>query len=65
MKADGQLARNLLKGRRGDAMNALLCGAGYSLRKILRRLALLYAQILQPLMQKNSTNGHPTMMTVC
>ena len=36
MKADGRLARNFLKGK-GDAMNALLCGAGHNLRKILRR----------------------------
>ena len=46
MKADGRLGRNFLKGAQGDAMNALLCGAGHNLRKILRRLALLYAQIL-------------------
>lgn len=57
MKADGRLARNFLKGSRGDAMNALLCGAGHNLRKILRRLALLYAQILQTLMQKCNTTA--------
>lgn len=51
MKANGRLARNFLKSSRGDAMNALLCGAGHNLRKILRRLALLCTQILQPLMQ--------------
>ena len=65
MKTDGRLARNFLKGSRGDAMNGLLCGAGHNLRKILRRLALLCALILQPLIQKNSTNSHPIMMTVC
>ena len=47
MKADGRLGRNFLKGAQGDAMNALLCGAGHNLRKILRQLALLYAQILE------------------
>ena len=47
MKADGRLGRNFLKGTQGDAMNALLCGAGHNLRKILRRLALLCAQILE------------------
>ena len=41
MKNDGRLGRNFLKGIAGDAMNALLCGAGHNLRKILRRLALL------------------------
>ena len=44
MKNDGRLGRNFLKGVAGDAMNALLCGAGHYLRKILRRLALLCAR---------------------
>jgi IS5 family transposase len=44
MKSDGRLGRNFLKGVAGDAMNALLCGAGHNLRKILRRLALLCAR---------------------
>lgn len=43
MKSDGRLGRNFLKGTEGGAMNALLCGAGHNLRKILRRLALLFA----------------------
>ena len=43
MKGDGLLGRNFLKGMAGDAINALLCGAGHNLRKILARLrALLY-----------------------
>ena len=46
MKNDGRLGRNFLKGVAGDAINALLCGAGHNLRKILRQLALLCAQIL-------------------
>jgi len=44
MKNDGRLGRNFLKGAIGDAMNALLCGAGHNLRKILRQLALLCAR---------------------
>ena len=36
MKNDGRLGRNFLKNAQGDAMNALLCGAGHNLRKILR-----------------------------
>jgi IS5 family transposase len=43
LKSDGRLARNFLKGVAGDAMNALLCGAGHNLRKILRKLRLFYA----------------------
>ena len=43
MKADGLLGRNFLKGMQGDAINAILCGAGHNLRKILAHLrALLY-----------------------
>jgi IS5 family transposase len=43
MKSDGLLGRNILKGMQGDAMNAILCGVGHNLRKILARLrALLY-----------------------
>lgn len=41
MKADGLLGRNFLKGMQGDAMNAILCGVGHNLRKILARLRAL------------------------
>ena len=44
MKSDGRLARNFLKGVEGDAVNALLCGAGHNLRKILKKLRLFCAQ---------------------
>jgi transposase, IS5 family len=40
LKVDGRLSRNFLKGVQGDAINALLCGAGYNLRKILKKLRL-------------------------
>jgi transposase, IS5 family len=43
LKSDGRLARNFLKGIEGDAMNALLCGAGHNIRKILRKLRLFCA----------------------
>jgi IS5 family transposase len=43
MKADGLLGRKFLKGMQGDAINAILCGAGHNMRTILARLrALLY-----------------------
>jgi transposase, IS5 family len=49
MKNDGRLGRNFLAGRIGDAVNALLCGAGYNLRLILNYLAaLLRALFLLP-----------------
>ena len=52
MKNDGRLGRNFLKGAAGDAINALLCGAGHNLRKILRLLALLCPRILLSALQK-------------
>lgn len=38
MKADGKLDRNWLKGALGDAMHAVLCGAGHNIRLILNKL---------------------------
>ena len=46
MKNEGKLRRNWLKGSLGDALNAVLCGAGHNLRMILRALRLLYVWIL-------------------
>ena len=36
MKNDGRLGRNYLLGIEGDKMNAVLCGAGHNMRKLLR-----------------------------
>lgn len=41
MKSDGLLARNWLKGAEGDALHALLCGAGHNLRMTLAHLRVL------------------------
>ena len=38
MKMDGRLARNPLKGALGDALHAVLCGAGHNIRLMLRQL---------------------------
>jgi IS5 family transposase len=46
MKTDGKLDRNRLKGALGDAMHAVLCGAGHNLRMILRKLKAFYALTL-------------------
>jgi len=35
MKNDGRLGRNYLLGEEGDKMNAILCGAGHNMRKLL------------------------------
>ena len=45
MKMDGRLGRNPLKGALGDAMHAVLCGAGHNIRLLLRKLRLLCAQM--------------------
>lgn len=46
MKSDGLLGRNWLKGTLGDAMHAILCGAGHNLRMILARLRALFAALI-------------------
>ena len=40
MKMDGRLGRNPLKGALGDALHAVMCGAGHNLRLILAALRL-------------------------
>ena len=44
MKMDGRLGRNPLKGPIGDALHAVLCGAGHNIRMLLKKLRLLCAQ---------------------
>ena len=46
MKSDGRLDRNFLAGARSDAINAMLCGAGYNLRLILNHLSRLLCALL-------------------
>ncbi len=46
MKTDGRQARCPLKGLRGDAIFAVLCGCGHSLRKILNHIGKLFALLL-------------------
>lgn len=41
MKSDGLLDKNWLKGALGDAMHAVMCGAGHNLRMILAHLRVL------------------------
>ena len=49
LKTDGRLDRNFLKGRDGDRINAILVGAGYNYRLVLKWLRLLCASILDVL----------------
>ena len=57
MKNEGKLRRNWLKGSLGDALNAVLCGAGHNLRVILRAIRLFYVWILCAFMT-NSRRQH-------
>ncbi|WP_031407147.1 IS5 family transposase [Thiomonas sp. FB-Cd] len=45
MKSDGRLARNPLKGALGDALHAVMCGAGHNIRLLLKKLRFLCARI--------------------
>ncbi len=45
MKSDGRLARNPLKGALGDALHAVLCGAGHNIRLLLGLLRLFVAHL--------------------
>ena len=38
MKMEGRLARCPLKGALGDALHAVLCGAGHNIRLMLKKL---------------------------
>jgi transposase, IS5 family len=54
MKADGKLDRNWLKGALGDAIHAVLCGAGHNLRMILRKLRLYCALVFLALLNRSA-----------
>lgn len=67
LKSDGRLARNFIKGVEGDAMNALLCGAGH---KIIRKLRLFYAfceiivrDLLSLLLRSDATPSRPMIQS--
>ena len=51
MKTDGHLARCYLKGREGDAANAILTAVGYNLRRVLAWLRALLRLILSVVLQ--------------
>ena len=51
MKADGHLGRCYLKGRHGDAANAILTAVGHNLRLVLSWLRILLRLILTALLQ--------------
>ena len=50
MKTEGHLGRNFLKGRAGDAANALLSAAGHNFRLVLAWLRTLLRRIVEALL---------------
>ena len=46
MKTDGRLDRNPLKGALGDALHAVLCGAGHNIRLLMKKLRLLWPEMM-------------------
>lgn len=71
MKIDGRMDRCRLKGRLGDAMNAVLAAAGHNIRLLLRAMAAFLRLALRALLQRMSMEGHPdvhsapTMSAAC
>lgn len=53
MKTDGKLGRNYLAGIEGDEVNAVLCGCGQNMRKLLSNISFLpiYSRLLTALNQ--------------
>ena len=59
LKADNRMSKSYLKGEEGDKINALLCGCGFSMRKLLAVFLLpyfIYRKLNQILAQKAVTN---------
>ncbi len=46
MKNDGRLTRSPLKGTKGDALFAVLCGCGHNIRMILRHLRVVLCHLI-------------------
>ena len=61
MKTDGRLDRNPLKGALGDALHAVLCGAGHNIRLLLKKLRLLCAEIWERILAFLVQSTQPLM----
>jgi IS5 family transposase len=57
-KTDGHLARNFLKGRLGDQINAVMSAVGYNLRLILKWLRKLLCKIIAALIAAMRPASH-------
>jgi IS5 family transposase len=59
MKNDGHLGRNYLKGRAGDAANAVLSAIGHNFRLILAWLRILLRLVLEAIFAAFTTTASP------
>lgn len=59
VKSDHRMARNYLKGKEGDRINALLAARGYNMRKLFR--AFLFLPMLLRLLQRLIAIVHRTL----
>ena len=57
LKAEGHLGRCYLKGRAGDAANAILSAIGYNFRRILAWLRDFLCQILAAIMRNHDQSA--------
>jgi IS5 family transposase len=64
MKTDGRLARNPLKGALGDALHAVLCGAGHNIRLLLKKLRLLFTFIVWAISGSRAVNHRAHQLAV-
>lgn len=64
MKSDGRLARNPLKGAIGDALHAVMCGAGHNIRLLLKKLRLLCARIADAVYACLVANAPPAFIAM-
>ncbi len=60
MKTDGRMDRCRLKGRLGDAMNAVLAAAGHNIRLLLRAMPVLLRALLGWLLTR--LGGHRPLL---
>lgn len=64
MKSDGRLARNPLKSAIGDALHAVMCGAGHNIRLLLKKLRLLCARIADAVYAWLVSNAPPAFIAM-
>ena len=58
MKTDGRWGSNPLKSALGGALHAVPCGAGHNIRRLMKKLRLLWPQILEWL------HGHSQILEI-